>query len=125
MIELLDTIFFVLRRKDRQITFLHVYHHTGMPLISWLVVKYYPGGHLTFYPMINSMVHIVMYTYYLLSAMGPKVQKYLWWKKYLTTLQLVNKYYCQLVVKVIIIFYIPYIVTIWNWISACCSIIIF
>jgi elongation of very long chain fatty acids protein 7 len=31
-----------------------------------------------------------MYTYYLLSSMGPKVQKYLWWKRYLTRLQLVS-----------------------------------
>eukprot|EP00091_Calanus_sinicus_P000546 TRINITY_DN10479_c0_g1_i1.p1 TRINITY_DN10479_c0_g1~~TRINITY_DN10479_c0_g1_i1.p1 ORF type:complete len:164 (-),score=57.99 TRINITY_DN10479_c0_g1_i1:131-622(-) len=31
-----------------------------------------------------------MYLYYLLSALGPKVQKYLWWKRYITTLQLVQ-----------------------------------
>jgi hypothetical protein len=30
----------------------------------------------------------VMYFYYLMSAMGPSVQKYLWWKRYLTTMQL-------------------------------------
>lgn len=31
-----------------------------------------------------------MYAYYLLAALGPEVQKYLWWKKYLTTLQIVS-----------------------------------
>lgn len=31
-----------------------------------------------------------MYSYYLLSALGPKVQPYLWWKKYLTALQMVQ-----------------------------------
>lgn len=31
-----------------------------------------------------------MYTYYMLAAMGPRVQKYLWWKKYLTLLQMVQ-----------------------------------
>lgn len=31
-----------------------------------------------------------MYLYYLLAAMGPKVQSYLWWKKYLTVLQMVQ-----------------------------------
>lgn len=46
--ELLDTVFFVLRKKDRQITFLHLYHHTVMPMISWGATKYYPGGHGTF-----------------------------------------------------------------------------
>lgn len=31
-----------------------------------------------------------MYSYYMLSAMGPHMQKYLWWKKYLTTFQMVQ-----------------------------------
>ena len=31
-----------------------------------------------------------MYGYYGLAAMGPAVQKYLWWKRYLTQFQLVN-----------------------------------
>ncbi|CAH1395683.1 unnamed protein product [Nezara viridula] len=86
--ELADTVFFVLRKKYNQITFLHLYHHTGMPLISWSAVKYFPGGHSSFIGFVNSFVHIIMYTYYMFAAMGPKVQKYLWWKKYLTTLQL-------------------------------------
>lgn len=38
---------------------------------------------------LNSFVHVVMYGYYLLAALGPRVQKYLWWKKYITKLQLV------------------------------------
>ncbi|XP_075235434.1 very long chain fatty acid elongase AAEL008004-like [Lycorma delicatula] len=86
--ELLDTVFFVLRKKDRQITFLHMYHHTVMPMVSWGAAKYYPGGHGSFIGMINSFVHIIMYTYYMMAAMGPQYQKYLWWKKYITTLQL-------------------------------------
>ncbi|XP_058806778.1 elongation of very long chain fatty acids protein 7-like [Phymastichus coffea] len=86
--ELLDTVFFVLRKKDNQITFLHMYHHTVMPMISWGAAKYYPGGHGTFIGVINSFVHIIMYTYYMLAAVGPQLQKYLWWKKYITTLQM-------------------------------------
>lgn len=31
-----------------------------------------------------------MYGYYLLSAMGPKYQKYLWWKKHLTLIQMIQ-----------------------------------
>jgi len=34
-----------------------------------------------------------MYSYYMLAAIGPQMQKYLWWKKYLTVLQMVQKYY--------------------------------
>ncbi|GJQ85709.1 hypothetical protein Trydic_g13399 [Trypoxylus dichotomus] len=88
--ELLDTVFFVLRKKNNQITFLHLYHHSVMPMISWATTKYYPGGHGTFIGMINSIVHIIMYFYYMMSAMGPQFQKYLWWKKYITTLQLLQ-----------------------------------
>lgn len=44
----------------------------------------------TFHALLNSVVHVIMYTYYGLTAMGPNYQKYLWWKKYLTTIQLVR-----------------------------------
>lgn len=42
--------------------------------------------------MINAMVHVIMYFYYGLSAAGPYFQKYLWWKKYMTAIQLVGSY---------------------------------
>lgn len=47
------------------------------------------GGHSTFFGLLNTFVHIVMYSYYLFSALGEKYQKFLWWKKYLTALQMV------------------------------------
>lgn len=50
---------------------------------------YFLGGHSTFFAMLNSFVHIVMYFYYMVAAMGPKYQKFIWWKKYLTTFQMV------------------------------------
>jgi len=90
--ELLDTIFFVLRKKDNQVSFLHLYHHTVMPMISWGCTKYFPGGHGTFIGVINSFVHIVMYFYYMLAAMGPEFQKYLWWKHWITNLQMVSRW---------------------------------
>lgn len=31
-----------------------------------------------------------MYSYYLLAAMGPQFQKYLWWKKYITNIQMIQ-----------------------------------
>ncbi|XP_015368990.1 PREDICTED: elongation of very long chain fatty acids protein 4-like isoform X3 [Diuraphis noxia] len=42
--ELLDTIFLILRKKDNQLSFLHVYHHSTMFIFSWLGTKYVPGG---------------------------------------------------------------------------------
>jgi elongation of very long chain fatty acids protein 7 len=88
--EFIDTLFFVLRKKYDQVSTLHVIHHGVMPMSVWFGVKFTPGGHSTFFGFLNTFVHIIMYFYYMLSALGPEVQKYLWWKKYLTTLQMVQ-----------------------------------
>ncbi len=44
LIEFLDTIFFVLRKKNNQISFLHVYHHATMFPIWWTGIKWVAGG---------------------------------------------------------------------------------
>ncbi|XP_063621360.1 very long chain fatty acid elongase AAEL008004 isoform X2 [Cydia splendana] len=88
--EFFDTIFFVLAKKYDHVSTLHVIHHGVMPMSVWFGVKFTPGGHSTFFGLLNTFVHIVMYTYYMLSAMGPSVRKYLWWKKYLTGLQMLQ-----------------------------------
>ncbi|RWS00847.1 elongation of very long chain fatty acids protein-like isoform X2, partial [Dinothrombium tinctorium] len=71
LIELLDTIFFVLRKKSEQVTNLHVIHHTVVPIAVWFGLKFAPGGYNTFFPFLNSFVHIIMYFYYGLAAFGP------------------------------------------------------
>uniref|UniRef100_A0A3P8R3K1 Elongation of very long chain fatty acids protein 1 n=1 Tax=Astatotilapia calliptera TaxID=8154 RepID=A0A3P8R3K1_ASTCA len=90
IIELMDTIFFVLRKKHGQITFLHIFHHSFMPWTWWWGIAYAPGGMGSFHAMVNSSVHVVMYFYYGLSAAGPHFQKFLWWKKYMTAIQLIQ-----------------------------------
>ncbi|KYO29156.1 elongation of very long chain fatty acids protein 7 [Alligator mississippiensis] len=89
-IELLDTVFFVLRKKNSQVSFLHVLHHSIMPWTWWFGVKFAPGGLGTFHALVNCIVHVIMYTYYGLCALGPAYYKYLWWKKYMTSIQLVQ-----------------------------------
>ena len=44
LVEFMDTIFFILRKKNSQITFLHVYHHVTMPFIWWIAIKWFAGG---------------------------------------------------------------------------------
>lgn len=88
--EFMDTIFFVLRKKNNHVSTLHVIHHGCMPMSVWFGVKFTPGGHSTFFGLLNTFVHIVMYTYYLLAALGPRIQPYLWWKKYLTAFQMIQ-----------------------------------
>ncbi|KAH0944874.1 hypothetical protein HN011_003725 [Eciton burchellii] len=85
--DLMDTILFVLRKKQKQVTFLHVYHHVGMLIGCWCCAKFFPGGHITFLGLINSFVHVIMYLYYLLSSMKINLN---YWKKYLTQMQIVQ-----------------------------------
>nr|CAD7410955.1 unnamed protein product [Timema cristinae] len=104
VVELLDTVllcYFVLRKKSNQISYLHLYHHTFMPVCSWIGVKFFAGGHGTLLGLINSFVHIIMYSYYLFAGLGPRFQKYLWWKKHLTTMQMVRFQYSLLGVDLV------------------------
>ena len=95
LIEMADTVFFILRKKTNQVSFLHVYHHSTMVVVTWIGIKWFGGGQSFFSCMANSFVHIIMYTYYAMSAI-PFLRKYLWWKKYLTQLQLIQ-FVCILV----------------------------
>jgi len=89
-IDFFDSIFFVLRKKYDHLSPLHVIHHSTLPFFSWFGPKYAGGGNTTFGGMWNSLVHLVMYSYYFLAACGPHVQKHLWWKKYLTSMQMIQ-----------------------------------
>lgn len=42
--EFMDTFIMVMRKSDRQITFLHLYHHCTIYMIWWAVSRFGPGG---------------------------------------------------------------------------------
>ncbi|XP_044266560.1 elongation of very long chain fatty acids protein AAEL008004-like [Tribolium madens] len=88
--DLMDTIFFLLRGKTNQVSFLHVYHHFGMIGLSWTGVKFMGGGHSIFLGFVNTFVHTVMYFYYLLTIWKPEYKSNIWWKKHITHLQLIQ-----------------------------------
>ncbi|XP_028398582.1 elongation of very long chain fatty acids protein 4-like [Dendronephthya gigantea] len=88
IVEFLDTVFLIVSKKP--VSFLHIYHHNSVCLLWWIIVKWHPGGTTYFGAVLNCFVHAVMYFYYLLSALGPRFKKYLWWKRYLTSLQLLQ-----------------------------------
>ncbi|XP_075236147.1 very long chain fatty acid elongase AAEL008004-like [Lycorma delicatula] len=87
--DLFDTIFIVLRKKSSQLSVLHIYHHSGMVIASWVAIKYVPGGQSILTGTINCFVHAVMYLYYLLTIVDSKYRT-TWWKKHITQLQLVQ-----------------------------------
>ena len=86
--ELLDTIIMVLRHRQRQISFLHVYHHSSMLILSEVSYRFYPYVSTSLYLGLNSIVHVLLYFYYGISAMYPNNPPP--WKKFLTQFQILQ-----------------------------------
>ena len=99
IIDLIETILFVLRKKNKQISFLHIYHHISTVLLGIIYIRYYAGGMAMLFPVLNCIVHVVMYTYYLLSNIEGLKEIILPFKRYVTIIQMVteiSKYYDSL-----------------------------
>mmetsp|Transcript_6031 Transcript_6031/g.11050 ORF Transcript_6031/g.11050 Transcript_6031/m.11050 type:complete len:291 (-) Transcript_6031:1166-2038(-) len=92
--EYLDTVIMVLKRNMYQVTFLHCYHHVSVSFFWWMAYYIMPGGEGWLGAALNSFVHVVMYSYYLLASLSSNNpnfrKKYLWWGKYLTTFQMLQ-----------------------------------
>lgn len=41
--EFMETIFFVLRKKQKQASFLHIFHHIGSVMMTWLFIVWKAG----------------------------------------------------------------------------------
>jgi len=106
IIDLLETVFFVLRKSYKQITTLHIYHHIMMFYANYWFIRYYGfGGQVATVGVLNTFVHTVMYLYYLISVMYPELKGSLWWKKYITKIQ---------ILQFIVLFLQPFHVLIFN-----------
>jgi len=89
LLDLIDTIFLAWSGKTSHLSFLHLYHHTVVPILGWLAIRINPTIQFIFlFGLLNCLIHTIMYSYYALASFGPKFQKYLWWKKYITQLQI-------------------------------------
>eukprot|EP00057_Strongylocentrotus_purpuratus_P015377 XP_011669851.1 PREDICTED: elongation of very long chain fatty acids protein 5 [Strongylocentrotus purpuratus] len=86
-LELLDTLFMILRHKRRQISFLHVYHHASMVLLTDFAFHYSPWAGIAFGLSINSFVHVCLYYYYGYTAQKP-LSGAPTWKRHITELQI-------------------------------------
>lgn len=85
-LELLDTVFMILRHRQRQITFLHVYHHASILLLSDYAYHFNPWPAIGVMLGLNSFVHVFLYLYYGQSALNPSQRPQ--WKQQMTQLQM-------------------------------------
>ena len=90
-VELLDTLWMVLKKKNKQITFLHCYHHMLLIWVWWHCCSLEPGGEAWFGACINSLIHVYMYGYYTLSLLKMPVN---WMKIYMTSCQMLQFLIC-------------------------------
>lgn len=88
--EFVETIFFVLRKKQNQVSFLHIYHHIAVASLLWVFLKYSAGMMETFIGLFNSCIHIVMYSYYLLSSFDSMKKVTSKVKRLITTIQIIQ-----------------------------------
>ncbi len=72
ILEFGDTVLMALKKNFHQISFLHLYHHTSIFAIWWIIVYYAPGGEGYFSAALNSFIHVLMYSYYLWTTLTSK-----------------------------------------------------
>lgn len=81
----------MLRKKNNQVTFLHVYHHAIMVVSCYLYIRFFSGGGQPIsLGIINSFVHVIMYGYYFLTSYKPELKNSLWFKRHITELQMIQ-----------------------------------
>ncbi|KAK5047724.1 hypothetical protein LTR84_006389 [Exophiala bonariae] len=81
--EVIDT--FIILAKGKKSSFLQTYHHAGAMLSMWAGIRYMSPP-IWMFVLVNSAIHAIMYTFYLMSTIGVRVPK--WFKQTLTTLQI-------------------------------------
>ncbi|KAM7278675.1 hypothetical protein ACFE04_005809 [Oxalis oulophora] len=85
ILEFIDTLLIILSNSTQRLTFLHVYHHSTVVVMCyiWLTSSQslFPVALVT-----NASVHVLMYSYYLLCAVGVRPK----WKRIVTDCQIVQ-----------------------------------
>mmetsp|Transcript_27718 Transcript_27718/g.33884 ORF Transcript_27718/g.33884 Transcript_27718/m.33884 type:complete len:311 (+) Transcript_27718:150-1082(+) len=83
-----DTVFIITRRKWRQLSFLHVYHHSSIYIIYWLNLRAGYDGDIYYTIIANSLIHLIMYGYYFLRTFNVPVPMFI--KALVTNMQMIQ-----------------------------------
>ncbi|KAK5842063.1 elongation of fatty acids protein 3-like [Gossypium arboreum] len=99
LLEFIDTLLIILSNSKQRLTFLHVYHHGTVVVMCYLWLRtsqsLFPVALVT-----NATVHLIMYFYYLLCAMGIRPK----WKRLVTNCQIVQ-FMFSFMVSVMMLYY--------------------
>ena len=82
--EFIDTWFFILRKSKRQVTLLHLFHHSSITIVVGTILPFDYNGDMYLPILLNSANHMLVYLHYLLASLG--IQSL--WAKYITSMQL-------------------------------------
>lgn len=74
----------VTRNRKRKFSMI-LYSNFVLYLVIWV-----PGGQGSPLGIVNSYVHVIMYSYYLMTCVRPEMKKSIWWKRYITQVQLIQ-----------------------------------
>lgn len=91
-----DTFIMILKKNFRQVSVLHLWHHSSVFIFSFMAMRSIPGGDPWLAACINSWVHVIMYSYYFCAPLAkeskpnPIVLMFIKMKKMITIGQLVQ-----------------------------------
>ncbi|SBT77856.1 long chain polyunsaturated fatty acid elongation enzyme, putative [Plasmodium ovale] len=88
MLDFMDTILIVARKKWNQFTFLHAYHHISIFLVMWINTSVGYDGDIYYIVTANSVVHFIMYFYYFLTSLKVSIPVFI--KASVTYIQIVQ-----------------------------------
>uniref|UniRef100_A0A1B0G3G1 Elongation of very long chain fatty acids protein n=1 Tax=Glossina morsitans morsitans TaxID=37546 RepID=A0A1B0G3G1_GLOMM len=90
--ELVETVLFVLRKKQNQVTALHIFHHIAVITLGYYCFHFLPVEAILFPMSLNCFVHIIMYFYYLMAAVlnAQIMRRFVFLKKSITIIQMIQ-----------------------------------
>ncbi|XVE67350.1 hypothetical protein DITRI_Ditri08aG0153600 [Diplodiscus trichospermus] len=97
--EFMDTLLIILSNSMKRLSFLHVYHHSMVVIMCYMSLESAQSS-FSMVMFTNCVVHVVMYTYYLMCSIGMRPK----WKKMVTDFQLLQ-FWASFLIMAILAFY--------------------
>lgn len=92
-LDYVDTLMIVLRKADKQLSVLHVYHHCTISMVwGYLIHIDMAQGTIAYGAWINAVIHSVMYSYYAFCVLKLGIAKLI--KVWVTRVQLIQFFTC-------------------------------